>query len=85
MDNKGMEYIKGLTPMEMYEFLRECTSDFEYCPRPEYGNRAQYDGDCPRWFINGEPPKFKGPWMTPVDIPSDTCERCVKEWLGIKE
>lgn len=89
MYKDGLLYLRSLDADDMLLYLKRCTSDFEYCPIPGYSTTAQYNGECPRWFVEGkEPEREKGHWGRPVDISGDCCEQCVREWLegkGVKK
>lgn len=80
----GMKYITELTNKEMFEFLKKCTADFEYCPIPGLSHIAQYEGECPKQIENRKQgkPKTKEAWL---GVDGNLCEKCVKAWLGIKE
>ena len=80
----GMKYIKKLNSQEMYEFLRKCTSDFEYCPIPGMDNIALYNNSCEKQgkAKNGKTP---GSWGHIEGVGGELCDKCVKEWLGIVE
>lgn len=80
----GMKYINELTSKEMFEFLAKCTANFEYCPIPGMSNTALYNDECPKQVANRKQgaPNTKEAWL---GVDCNLCEKCVKEWLGIKE